>query len=69
MKSNSAVKTESLIRLLNPKIRGWANYYRHVVAKDTLHHIDSQVFAALIRWIKKRHPNKSATWMQKNLLP
>lgn len=65
IKSNSAVKTESLIRLLNPKIRGWANYYRHVVAKDTFHYIDSQIFAALTRWIKKRHPNKSAAWMQK----
>ncbi|HRD71157.1 MAG TPA: group II intron maturase-specific domain-containing protein [Legionella sp.] len=48
-------------------MRGWANYYRHVVAKDTLHYhyIDSQIFAALKRWIKKRHPNKSAVWMQK----
>lgn len=35
------------------------------MAKDTFHYIDSQIFAALARWIKKRHPNKSATWMQK----
>ena len=65
IKSNSAMRTENLIRLLNPRIRGWANYYRHVVSKDTLHYIDSQVFAALTQWIKKRHPSKSATWMKK----
>lgn len=35
IKSNPTAKTESLIRLLNPKIRGWANYFRNCCAKKT----------------------------------
>ena len=51
-----------MIRQLNRKIRGWANYYRHVVAKKTFSHVDNHVFRALMTWIDRRHPNKSAKW-------
>jgi RNA-directed DNA polymerase len=57
-------KTSELIQTLNPKIRGWANHYRHVVAKDTFSYIDSQIFSALWKWAKRRHPNKNASWVR-----
>jgi RNA-directed DNA polymerase len=62
IKSNGTMKTEDLIRILNLKIRGWANYYRHVVSKETFRYVDSCIFKALMRWIKRRHPEKSARW-------
>jgi RNA-directed DNA polymerase len=62
IKSNKAAKTENLIRQLNPKIRGWANYYHHVVAKRTFAYVDHQIFLALLPWINRRHPNKPAQW-------
>jgi RNA-directed DNA polymerase len=68
IKANIATKTEDLIRQLNSKIRGWANYYRHVVAKKTFSHIDHQVFQALIAWIDRRHPNKSVHWKRQRYL-
>ena len=34
IKSNNAWSAEQLIRILNPKIQGWANHYRYSVAKD-----------------------------------
>lgn len=64
IKSNPTIKTESLIRLLNPKLRGWANYYRHVVSKATFSYIDHALFDALCRWIRRRHRDKSAGWMR-----
>jgi RNA-directed DNA polymerase len=62
IKSNRTVKTESLIRLLNPKIRGWTNYYCHVVSKEAFTYVDSCIFLALMKWIKRRHPKKGAKW-------
>jgi RNA-directed DNA polymerase len=62
IKANVAAKTEDLIRQLNSKVRGWANYFRHVVAKKTFGYVDDQVYRALIAWINRRHPNKSARW-------
>jgi RNA-directed DNA polymerase len=65
IKSNKTAKTENLIRQLNPKIRGWANYYRHVVSKRTFVYVDNCIFLTLLQWVKRRHPNKNATWQRK----
>jgi RNA-directed DNA polymerase len=65
IRTNRTVTTEQLIRQLNPMIRGWAYYYRHAVAKRTFSYVDHQVFLALLAWINRRHPNKSAKWKRK----
>jgi len=62
IKANTALKTEELIRQLNRKIRGWVNYYRHVVAKRTFSYVDHHVFRMLVAWTNRRHPNKPARW-------
>ncbi len=65
IKSHPTIKTISLIRLLNPKLRGWANYYRHVVSKQVFCKVDTAIFTAIYRWSRRRHPNKGATWVYK----
>ncbi len=62
IKAHATSKTEVLIRQLNQKIRGWANYYRHAVSKRAFNYVDHQIYLALAAWIKRRHPNKSAQW-------
>lgn len=64
IKSNATAKTASLIHRLNPKIRGWANYYANVCSKKTFGTVDNQLFSALWRWAKRRHPNKSLKWIK-----
>ena len=54
---------EKLIRTLNPKIRGWCNYHRHVVSSQTFKKMGHQVYWAVWRWAKKRHPKKSRKWI------
>lgn len=64
IKTMRSRKASDLINALNPKIRGWANHFRHVVAKETLSYVDSQIFSALWRWAKRRHPNKNKSWIR-----
>lgn len=65
IKKNKTVRTDVLIRQLNPKIRGWANYYCHVVSKQVFSRVDSHIFEALWRWCKRRHPKKGGQWIKK----
>ena len=62
IKTNISSKTSELLRQLNPKIGGWAQYYKHVVSKRTFSTIDDSIFHMLIRWIYRRHPNKNLKW-------
>ena len=65
IKSNATARTEDLLHQLNPTIRGWANYFSHVVAKETFSYVDACIFKAILKWIKRRHPNKNAKWRMK----
>lgn len=51
-----------LISVLNPIIRGWANYYRSVVSTQTFSKLEADIFWKLRRWISRTHPNKSFSW-------
>jgi RNA-directed DNA polymerase len=65
IKANKTVATENLIRLLNPKISGWANYHKHNCAKKTFGYIDSKIFEAIWQWARRRHTRKSHVWVRK----
>jgi RNA-directed DNA polymerase len=65
IKQNATSKTENLIHLLNPKLQGWGNYYRHVVAKKTFSLVDNNVFQAIWRWAKRRHPNNNVSYIKR----
>jgi RNA-directed DNA polymerase len=64
IKSHKGVSAVTLIEILNPKIRGWANYYRHVVSKRTFGYVDSQIFASIWQWCKRKHPKKNQHWIK-----
>jgi RNA-directed DNA polymerase len=51
-----------LIKQLNPKIRGWANYHRHTMNKSTFVRVDFEIVSSLWRWARRRHPGKTARW-------
>jgi RNA-directed DNA polymerase len=64
IRENRSAKQESLINMLNPMIRGWANYHRHIVATTTYTAVDHHIWQALWRWARRRHPNKSCQWVR-----
>jgi RNA-directed DNA polymerase len=64
VKENKTAKQENLIGLLNPVIRGWANYHQNQVAKETFSKVDSVIWKQLWQWACRRHSDKSAAWMK-----
>ena len=64
IKENKQATAGHLILQLNPVIRGWANYHRHVVSKDTFNDVDHAIFETLWWWAKRRHPNKGKKWVK-----
>jgi RNA-directed DNA polymerase len=54
IKTNKTIRQTNLIGLLNPVLRGWANYHSHVVAKKVFNQEDSAVWEMLWRWAVRR---------------
>lgn len=63
IKTSGGLGTDKLIYQLNPKVVGWTNYYRSVVASKTFSKVDSEIFLALKRYAQRRHPNKGMSWI------
>ena len=61
-------ETVALIGDLNAKIRGWANYHRHVVSGKTFNYVDNCIRMELWRWMRRRHRNKSTGRLYKKYL-
>jgi RNA-directed DNA polymerase len=53
----------ALIGKLNPIIKGWSNYYRAVVSKETFGKLDQLLYWNLRNWGKRRHPTKTGKWV------
>lgn len=64
VKGNKTAKQENLIGLLNPKIRGWANYHKGTVAVETFAKIDHEVWKTVWQWATRRHPKKGLRWIK-----
>ncbi|SQH76194.1 RNA-directed DNA polymerase [Shewanella benthica] len=65
IKKHATIPVNDLIKILNPKLRGWANYYRHCVAKRTFDYVGHQLFWLLWRWAVRRHLTKSKDWVRR----
>jgi len=63
LKQNRQVSPETVVRVLNPILRGWANYYSTSVAKETFEDVEHEVWKVLWRWARRRHPKKPKRWV------
>ena len=69
IKSCATWTQENLITQLNPILRGFANYYKGVVSKETFSYISYRVWKYLWKWARRRHPMKSITWVKNKYFP
>jgi RNA-directed DNA polymerase len=60
---------EKLIDTLNPVLRGWANYHRHVLCGETFAKLDNFVWGRVYRWAKRRHSDKTGRWLTDRYFP
>ncbi|CAA0115499.1 Group II intron-encoded protein LtrA [BD1-7 clade bacterium] len=64
LNGNKTMSTWWIIAKLNPMIRGWANYHRAVVAKETFNYVDYRIWKMLWQWCKRRHQNRRKRWIK-----
>src|SRR5258706_7492726 len=69
IKKSRDLTAGELIAELNPQIRGWALYHRHVVSKDVFHAVDHEIFKALWAWAQRRHRHKTRWWIKEKYWP
>ena len=65
LRENLNTPPNRLIMMLNPILRGWGNYYQHVVSKQIFSYVDMRVWRMIWNWTRRRHPNKSKTWRKR----
>jgi len=64
IKAHTGGSLGELVRLLNPRIRGWANYFCHRVSSRVFSKVDTAIFDAMVRWMRRRHPGKGLAWLR-----
>jgi RNA-directed DNA polymerase len=64
MKENKTRPQDILILALNPKIKGWCQYHRHVASKRTFRKIGHELWKACWHWAKSRHLSKGKQWIK-----
>jgi len=64
IESKKSIPQESLIRILNPIITGWANYYKTGTSSQTFQRVDWEIFRKVWQWAKRRHPQKGKGWVK-----
>lgn len=65
IKSHRGNDTWTLIKALNPVIRGWANYYRGVCSSRSFTRVDNAIFKNLWNWVRRRHTHKGKCWSRR----
>jgi RNA-directed DNA polymerase len=61
-RSTTNMELSELLAALNRVLRGWANYFRHAVAKRTFVYLGYYAWWRVGRWLRKKHPR--LTWEQ-----
>lgn len=56
---------DTVIAFLNPRIKGWSNYYRYVVSSQVFRQIDDWLYHRYWRWCKRKHPNRGVKYLKR----
>jgi len=54
---------DRVIRIIQPKITGWANYYKTCHSDEAFGKLDYLLYQRLYQWAQRRHPRKGKRWV------
>ena len=54
---------DAVLNRLEPLLRGWVNYFRTTVSKETFQALDHWMFQREAQWCKRTHPTKPWKWI------
>lgn len=57
-----------LLRQLNGVLRGWTNYFRHGVSKDTFAYLHQFAWERVVRWLRRKHRRANWKWLRRRYL-
>jgi len=57
-----------LLRQLNGVLRGWTNYFRHGVSKDTFQYLAQYSWERVVQWLRRKHRRANWGWLRKRYL-
>ena len=60
LKSASA---DEVIRTVQPKITGWANYYKTAHSSEAFSKLDTFLYQRLAQWARRKHPKRGIRWV------
>jgi RNA-directed DNA polymerase len=58
-----------LLRMLNPVLRGWCNYFYHGVSSKTFQYLDHFSWWRVVVWLRKRHHGLNWGTLHRRFLP
>jgi RNA-directed DNA polymerase len=57
-----------LLRQINGVLRGWTNYFRHGVSKDTFAYLHQCTWLRVVRWLRNKHRRANWEWLRRRYL-
>lgn len=57
-----------LLRQINGVLRGWTNYFRHGVSKDTFAYLQRFTWLRVVHWLRRKHRRANWKWLRRRYL-
>jgi RNA-directed DNA polymerase len=58
----------TLLRRLNPVLRGWTTYFRHGVSKATFAYLHQYTWLRAVGWLRRKHHRANWKWLRRHYL-
>lgn len=65
LRSMRGLSQATVIKVLNPIIKGWSKYYVPAVSRKVFERLDHEIHIKLWKWALYRHPHRGQRWIKR----